>query len=318
MNIVILERNSVGTDISVDCFEQLGNVTAYRNSLREDVAEKITDADILIANKVPLNEETLKDAKNVKLICEFATGYDNIDLEYCRKRGIRVANCRDYSTPAVVQHTFALALSVLEHLAYYDKYVKGGTYASQDRFSNFDMAYPELMGKTWGIVGMGNIGKGVANVAKAFGCRVIYYSTTGNNKVEGYESVDLDTLLRESDVLSLHCPLNEKTKYLIDWSALNKMKSTAVLVNVARGAVVNNADLYRALMENVIAGAGLDVLEQEPIVAENPLSTFLDSNRLIITPHMAWASTEARKRVVEEVYKNIEAFLNGRERNLVV
>lgn len=318
VNIVILERNSVGTDIDISCYDRLGTVTSYRNSLREDVAEKITDADILIANKVPLNGETLKDAPKVKLICELATGYDNIDLEYCKSRGIRVVNSRNYCTPAVVQHTFALALNVLEHLHYYDNYVKGGAYAAQDRFSNFDLPYPELMGKTWGIVGMGNIGKGVAEVAKAFGCKVIYYSTTGKNVVEGYEAVDKDTLLRNSDILSLHCPLNDTTRYLIDMDALCKMKPTAVLVNVARGAVVNNKDLYRALTENIIAGAGLDVLEQEPITAENPLSTFMDSNRLIITPHMAWASTEARQRVVEEVYKNIEAFLQGEERNVVV
>ena len=318
MNIVILERNSVGTDIDISCFEKLGHVTAYRNSLKEDVAEKIKDADILIANKVPLNEETLKDAGHVKLICEFATGYDNIDLTYCKDRGIRVTNCRDYCTPAVVQHTFALALFVLEHLHFYDTYVKGGAYAAQDRFSNFDLPFTELCGKTWGIVGMGNIGSGVAKVAQAFGCRVIYYSTTGKHKVEGYEAVDKETLLRESDILSLHCPLNDLTRGFIDLEALKKMKKSAILVNVARGAVVNNKDLYTALTEEIIAGAGLDVLEQEPITADNPLSGFTDSNRLIITPHMAWASTESRQRVVEEVYLNIQAFLEGKERNVVI
>lgn len=318
MEIVILERNSVGTDIDISCYEKLGHVTAYRNSLKEDVAKRIREADILVANKVPLDEETLKDAPNVKLICEFATGYDNIDLEYCKGRGIRVANVRDYSTPAVVQHTFALALYVLEHLHYYDSYVKGGEYAAQDRFSHFGMPFAEMQGKTWGIVGMGNIGKGVAKAADAFGCRVIYYSTTGKNVVEGYEAVDKDTLLKESDFLSLHCPLNENTKYFIDAEALHKMKKTAILINVARGAVVDNEDLYTALMDETIAGAGLDVLEQEPITQANPLSRMTDSNRLIITPHMAWASNEARQRVVREVYKNIEAFLQGEERNVIV
>lgn len=318
MNIVILERNSVGTDIDISCYEKLGHVTAYGNSLKENVAGRIGDADILVANKVPLNEETLKDAPKVKLICELATGYDNIDLNYCKRRGIRVVNSRNYCTPAVVQHTFALALFVLEHLHYYDGYVKHGDYAKQDRFSHFDLPYAEIRGKTWGIVGMGNIGRGVAKVAEAFGCRVIYYSTTGKNVVEGYEAVDKDTLLRESDLLSLHCPLNENTKYFIDAQALHKMKKSAVLINVARGAVVNNEDLYAALMEEEIAGAGLDVLEQEPITPENPLSRLMDSNRLIITPHMAWASNEARQRVVEEVYENIEAFLHGEERNVVI
>ena len=318
MNIVILERNSVGTDIDISCYEKLGQVTAYRNSLKGDVADRIKDADILVANKAPLNEETLKDAPKVKLICELATGYDNIDLDYCKGRGIRVVNSRDYCTPAVVQHTFALALFVLEHLHYYDEYVKGGEYAGQDRFSHFGQPFAELQGKTWGVVGMGNIGRGVAKIAAAFGCRVIYYSTTGKNVVEGYEAADKETLLKESDILSLHCPLNENTKYFIDSQALHKMKKTAILINVARGAVVNNEDLYAALTEETIAGAGLDVLEQEPITPENPLSRLTDSNRLIITPHMAWASNESRQRVVEEVYKNIEAFLRGEERNVVI
>lgn len=317
MNIVILERNSVGTDIDVSVYEKLGNVTAYRNTVKEDVVDKIKDADIIIANKCPLNEETLKDAPNVKLICEFATGYDNIDLEYCNRRGIKACNVRDYSTPAVAQHTFALAFYLLEHLPHYDNYVKSGTYAAQDRFSNFDLPFTELMGKTWGIIGMGNIGRMVAKIANAFGCRVIYYSTTGKNSVSEYEQVDFETLLKESDFLSVHCPLNDVTRNLIDATALSKMKNTAILINVARGPVVNNTDLYHALVSGEIMAAGLDVLENEPIKDSNPLSTIKDSNKLIITPHLAWASTESRQRVVDEVYKNIEAFLNGEERCVV-
>lgn len=318
MNIVIIERNSVGTDIDISCFEDFGNVTSYRNSLKEDVAEKIKDANIIIANKCPLNEETLKDAAKVELICEFATGFDNIDLAYCKSRDITVCNVRDYCTPAVAQHTFALALSLLEHLPHYDHYVKSGAYGAQDRFSNFDIPYRELQGSTWGIVGMGNIGRAVARIASAFGCRVIYYSTTGNTRDEGYECVDFDTLLRESDFLSLHCPLNETTRDLIDATALSKMKSTAILVNVARGPVVNTQALYDALVNEKIAAAGLDVLEQEPISKDNPLDQIKDSNRLIITPHLAWASTESRERVVEEVYKNIQAYLNKSPRNTVM
>lgn len=318
MNIVILERNSVGPDVDVSCFRNLGNVTEYINTTPEEVAERVKDADIIIANKCPLNENTLKDAVNVKYICEFATGYDNIDLEYCKTRGIRVSNVRDYSTPAVVQHTFALAFYVLEHLAYYDDFVKSGAYAAQDRFSHYDMHFTELAGKTWGIIGMGNIGRGVAKVAEAFGCRVIYHSTGGANTEQPYEHVSFAEILAQSDILSLHCPLNERTRGLLDLEAMKQMKSSAILVNVARGAVVNNADLYTALTENIIAGAGLDVLENEPISKDNLLGKFQDSSRLIITPHMAWASTEARNRCVEGAYKNIEAFLNGEERNIVV
>lgn len=319
MNIVILERNTVGTDVAVDCFEKLGNVEIYPiTTCEEEVKERIKDADIVIANKSPLNERTLKDAPNVKLIAEFATGYDNIDIEYCKSKGIKVANVRNYSTAAVAQHTFAMCLYVLEHLSFYDEYVKGGTYGSQPRFSNFDKTFTELDGKIWGIIGMGNIGRSVAKIATAFGCKVIYYSTSGTKRDEGYECVTLDELLTKSDFVSIHCPLNEKTKYLVDKEAFKKMKNTAIILNVARGAVINNEDLYEALTNDEIAGAGLDVLDGEPIRKDNPLGTFMDSNRLIITPHMAWASTEARERCVEEAFLNVEAFLRGEDRNIVV
>lgn len=318
MNIVVLERNSVGTDIPVDCYKDFGEVTYYRNTVLEDAAPKVKEADIIIANKCPMNADTLKDAPNVKLICEFATGYDNIDLEYCKSRGIAVANARDYCTAAVAQHTFALALFLMEHLRHYDDYVKGGAYGAQDRFSNFDLAYGELTGKVWGIIGMGNIGKRVAKIAEAFGCRVIFYSVTGKSTCTDYEQVSFEQLLAQSDILSLHCPLSELTRNLIDKDALTKMKKTAILINVARGPVVNNHDLYEALQQEEIMAAGLDVLEEEPISPDNPLGTIKDSNKLIITPHMAWASTEARTRVVEEVYLNIKAFLNGEERNRVI
>lgn len=317
MKIVILERNSVGTDVSVDSIGAYGELVIYRNTTREDVAERVKDAEIIIANKAPLNEETLKDAVNVKLICEFATGYDNVDLAYCKSRGIRVVNIVNYSTDAVAQHTFALCLYILEKLHHYDHYVKSGEYAAQDRFSNFDLPYTELAGKTWGIIGMGNIGRKVAEIAKAFGCKVIFYSVSGKSSCTEYEKVDFDTLLKESDFLSLHCPLSNITRNLINLDALKKMKKTAILINVARGPVVNDEDLYTALTENDIAGAGLDVTGTEPMKDSNPLSKFKDSDRLIITPHMAWASIEARTRCVSETCKNIEAYLKGEDRNIV-
>lgn len=317
MKIVVLERNSVGTDIDVSCFEKLGETVYYPNTLKDQIAERIADADIIVANKAPLNEETLKDAKNVKYISEFATGYDNIDLEYCASRGILVSNVRNYSTEAVAQHTFALLFYLLEHLNIYDNYVKSGEYGSQDRFSNFDIPYLEISGKTWGIIGNGNIGNAVARIANGFGCRVICYSSSGRKIDNGYEQVDFDTLLKESDILSLHCPLTDKTKYLINEEALNKMKPTSYLINVARGKVVDNTALCKALENGIIRGAGLDVIEEEPINDKNPLSKFMDSDRLIITPHMGWASTEARVRCVEMNYANIEAFIKGEPINLV-
>ena len=317
MKIVILERNSVGTDVEVSCFEKFGEVICYDNTVERQVAERIGDADIIIGNKAPLNESTLKDAANVKLICLFSTGYDCVDIDYCRGRNIKVANVVDYCTDAVSQHTFAMLFYLLEHLRHYDDYVKNGTYGAQDRFSNFDLPFVELKDKIWGIVGMGHIGRKVAGIAQAFGCHVIFYSASGKSSCTEYERVDLDTLLRTSDFLSLHCPLSERTRGLIDKNALQKMKQTAILLNVARGPVINNADLYWALQNEEIMAAGVDVLEKEPIGSDNLLGRIQDSNRLLITPHMAWAATEARIRIVEEVFQNIEAYLNGKDRNIV-
>jgi glycerate dehydrogenase len=313
MNIVILERSSVGMDVSVDSLKDLGDVTVYNTTEYEEIKERIKDADIVIANKSRLCEDTLKDAKNVKLICEFATGFDNVDLDYCRQRNIGVCNVRDYSTEMVAQHTFAMALFLSEKFAHYDDFVKSGKYANHNRFSYFDIPFKELAGKTWGVIGMGNIGRKVASIAKAFGCRVIFYSVTGKSSVTDYERVDFDTVLKESDFLSIHCPLSDLSRGLIDAAALKKMKKTAVLINVARGPIVKQQDLYDALVNGEIAAAGLDVLEKEPIAKDNPLQKITDSTKLIITPHLAWASVEARERCVSMTYDNIRAFMDGKE-----
>ena len=317
MKIVVLERNSVGTDIPVD-YSALGEVTYYPNTVTvEEVKERIAEADIIVSNKAPMKKEALQDAPNVKLICEFATGYDNVDVAYCKERGIKVANVVDYSTDMVAQHTFTLALTLLQKLPHYDNYVKSGAYSAQDRFSNFDIPFYELAGKTWGIVGMGNIGKKVAKIATAFGCKVIFHSITGKSTCTDYPQVDKETLLAESDFLSLHCPLSDLSRNFIDAEALKKMKKSAVLINVARGPVVNNRDLYEALKAGEIMAAGLDVIEKEPLELSNPLSELKDSNQIIITPHLAWASVEARTRCVEETAENIRAFLRGESRNVV-
>ena len=317
MKLVVLERNSAGTDVDVSCFEKFGEVEYYPNTVAENTAQRVRDADIIMANKAPLNETTLKDAPNVKLICLLATGFDNVDLAYCKSRGIKVTNVVNYCTSTVAQHTLLLALALSEKLAFYDNYVKSGTYSTQDRFSNFDRAFYDLEGKTWGIVGMGTIGRRVAGLAKAFGCKVIFYSASGKSTCTDYERVEFDTLLQESDILSLHCPLSDRTRGLINKDALSKMKETAILVNVARGPVVDTRALCDALVTDRIAGAGLDVLEQEPMAKDNPLARIKDSSKLIITPHMAWASLESRTRLVDEVVKNIEAFLAGENRNVV-
>lgn len=317
MKLVVLERNSVGTDIDLGCFEKFGEVVCYPNTVAENTAERVRDADVIIVNKAPINESTLKDAPNVKLVCLFATGFDNVDLAYCKSRGIKVANVINYCTPAVAQHTLLLALALSEQLAFYDDYVKSGAYGAQDRFSNFDRSFSELEGKTWGIVGMGGIGRKVAGLATAMGCKVIFYSASGKSTCTEYERVEFDDLLRESDILSLHCPLSDRTRGLINKEAFAKMKKSAILINVARGPVVDTRALYEALTEGQIAAAGLDVLEKEPITRDNPLNEIKDSTKLIITPHMSWASRESRERLVAEVAKNIQAFVDGEERNIV-
>jgi glycerate dehydrogenase len=318
MKIAVLEKVSLGNDIDISYFNEFGEVAYYENTVAGEVAQRVEDVDVIIANKVPLNENTIGGAKNLKIICETATGYNNVDLEYCKAKGIRVTNVKGYSTPIVAQHTFAMALYLLEKLPIYDTYVKNGEYEKCPIFTCFEPYFTELLGKTWGIIGLGNIGRKVAEIAKVFGCRVIYYSASGNNNSSDFERVDFDTLLAESDILSLHCPLTDRTQNIINAEALNKMKKTAILINVARGPVVDEQALYDALVEGKIAAAGLDVLCKEPIAADNPLGKIKDSTKLLITPHMAWGSHEARERCAREVYENIKSFIKGEERNIVV
>ena len=318
MMLVVLEKMSLGFDIDISYFEEFGEVTYYDNTSAEEIAKRVADADIIIANKAPMNESTLQGAKKVKSICETATGYNNVDLAYCEKRGIRVTNVVGYSTPIVAQHTFAMALYLLEKLPVYDTYVKNGEYEQSPMFTCFEPYFTELSGKTWGIIGLGNIGRKVAEIAKIFGCRVIFYSASGKNDTSDFERVDFDTLLAESDVLSLHCPLTDRTKNIMNAEAFAKMKKSAVLINVARGPVVDEQALYEALISGQIAAAGLDVLVKEPIAADNPLTKIKDSTKLLITPHMAWGSREARSRCAREVYENIKSFIAGEKRNVIV
>ncbi|MCR5102518.1 MAG: hydroxyacid dehydrogenase, partial [Butyrivibrio sp.] len=302
MKIVSAEIDSVGHDIDYTSLKNLGDVTFYNDKIfAENAAERIGDAEVLCINKTKVTPEILDKAPNLKLICEFATGFDNANINECAKRGIKVANVAGYSTASVAQHTFALYFYVAEKLRHYDEFVKSGAYGAQDNFSCLDIPFHELDGQTWGIVGMGNIGKKVAQIAEAFGAKVIFYSASGNSSCTDYERVEFDELLKRSDVISLHCPLSDRTKGLMNKDAFSKMKKSAILVNVARGPVVEEQDLYDALESGEIAGAGLDVLSAEPIAKDNPLGKIMDSNKLIITAHMAWASTEARQRCVDEV-----------------
>lgn len=309
MNIVFLDRKSLGKDLDLERFEDFGSVTMYDFSTVEEARERVKDADIIITNKVPMNENSLKDADHLKLICVTATGINNLDLDYLDAHNIAWRNVAGYSTETVAQHTFALMFYLLEHLHYYDAYVKEERYVNDKIFNHFDLPFHELSGKTWGIIGLGAIGKRVADLANAFGAKVVYYSTSGKNHDLDYEEVDLNTLLATSDIVSVHAPLTENTTNLMDAAAFRKMKKSALFINVGRGAIVNEADLADALEQGEIAGAGLDVLCEEPMVEANPLRRIKDSNRLIITPHIAWASIEARTRLMDIIYHQVEEFL---------
>lgn len=317
MKIVFLETDSLGDDVDYTPFYNIGEVIKYNNSDANENSQRVREADIIVANKIPMNEELLQHAEKLKLICLTATGTNNVDFSYTNKRKIAVANVKSYSTKSVVQHTFALLFYVYEKLSYYDDFVKSGEYTNSDVFSRFDKKFNELWGKTWGIIGLGEIGREVATVAKAFGCRIIYYSTSGKNNHSSCERVEFETLLKDSDIISIHAPLNAETENLIDKKALKAMKKTGVLLNLGRGKIIDEEALTWALEEEEIAAAGLDVLSAEPMAKDNPLLRIKDSTRLIVTPHIGWATVEARSRCLSEVYENVVAYLRGEERNLV-
>ena len=317
MNIVVLDRMALGDDIDMSIFEKLGKLTIYERTAPEEVVDRLKDADALLTNKVVIGKAEMDRLPKLRYIGINATGTNNIDLAYAAKKNIAVTNVKSYSTDSVVQHTFALLFYVYEKLRHYDDFVKQGKYSDYGCFTYFGERFAQLSGNTWGIIGLGEIGRKVADIAKAFGCHVVYYSTSGKNSNPDYERAEFDELLRSSDIISIHAPLNDRTQNLMNRAAFEKMKPEAVLINVGRGPIVNESDLLWALNENKIAAAGLDVLSVEPMRKDNPLYGYKDSNRLIITPHIAWATNEARKRLVNEAYLNLEAFICGKERNRV-
>lgn len=309
MKLVFLDTKTNGEDIDLSAYDALGEVVKYGFSTLEEIPERVKDADVLIVNKIAINEQTIGNAKNLKLVCVTATGTNNLDKEYLKKRGIAWRNVAGYSTESVTQHTFALLFYLLEKIRYYDDYVKDEKYINDTVFTHFAEHFNEVNGKTWGIIGLGTIGRRVADIAKAFGARVIYYSASGSPAQEGYEQVDFETLLTTSDIVSVHAPLNEYTKDLMDREAFAKMKKTAIFLNLGRGPIVVEQDLYEALETGEIAAAGLDVLCEEPMSETNPLAKIKDSKKLIITPHIAWASVEARNRLMQIIVEQIREFL---------
>lgn len=317
MKLAILDAATLGNDIDLSIFNDFGFVEIYQTTSKDEVIDRVKDKTIIITNKVVINKEVMDNAPYLKLICVAATGYNNIDIEYAKQKGIAVTNVAGYSTNSVVQHTFAMLFYLLENLKYYDAYVKSGLYSKSPIFTHLDKPFWEIIGKVWGIIGLGTIGKKVAEVAKSFGCDVVYYSTSGKNLNNNYTHKALDELLSISDIVSIHAPLNQYTKNLIDYEKIKLMKKTAILLNLGRGGIINETDLAKALDDGLIAAAGLDVLEKEPIDENNPLLSIKNKDRLLITPHIAWTSIEARNKLVKEIYINIESFLRGKERNRV-
>lgn len=308
MKIAFLDVKTIGDDIDLSGFDTLGEVVRYDFSSSDEVPKRVKDVDVIITNKVQINESTIGTAEHLKLVCVTATGTNNLDMDYLEKHNIAWRNVAGYSTESVAQHTFAMLFYLLEKLRYYDDYVKEDHYTNDTKFTHFDEVFYELSKKTWGIIGLGNIGRRVASIAQAFGANVIYASPSKSAPQDGYHQVDMDTLLASSDIISVHAPLNEYTKDLIDKDAFSKMKKSCIFLNLGRGPIVVEQDLADALDHNLIRAAGLDVLCAEPMSPENPLRRIKDSRKLFITPHIAWASVESRTRLMNIILGQVKEF----------
>ena len=304
LKIVFLDAATMG-DVSFEPISRLGELVCYDSSTPDEALERVKDCDVLIINKVLVTPSLIDAAENLKLICESATGVNNIDLDYATEKGIPVKNAVGYSTDSVVQATFMHILSLVGKAPYYDNCVKSGKYSQLGMFTDVSVNWWELRGKKMGIVGLGNIGKRVAKIADAFGMQVTYYSTSGTSHSQDYPSVPLEQLLRESDVVSVHAPLNEKTVGLIGKDQLQMMKPSAYLINMGRGGIVVEQDLADAVDAGVISGAGLDVFAKEPLPSDNCFLTMSHLERMSLAPHVAWASNEARERLVGMIAENI-------------
>ena len=311
MRISVLDAATLGEDFSLAPLEPYGELCVYPTTPSELVAERLADTEVVILNKVKLGAHNLASAHALRLICITATGFDNVDIEYCRAHGIAVCNVVGYSTQCVAQVTVAMALSLITKLFAYNRFVCSGDYTSSGCFNRLTPVFHEIAGKTWGIVGYGNIGKQVARVADALGCRVLVHKRV---PIEDRECVDMDTICREADILSLHTPLNEGTYHILDERRIALLKQDAIVINVARGAVADEAALAAALASDRIGGLGVDVYSAEPMAADHPFQAILSHPNLCLTPHMAWGGYETRVRLLEEIAQNIESFLQGSRR----
>lgn len=318
MKIIFLDIKTLGFEIDVSGLYQFGEVLIYDHVPDEEAGSVISDADIIITNQNKLNEGNLRHAKKLKLICAAATGFDNIDTDYCRRNHIAVTNVPGYAANSVAQHTFSMLFYLISHSAYYDDYVKSGQFSKAESIIHSGKDFIELEGKTWGIIGLGEIGQKVASHAECFGCNVIYYSTSGKNQHDHFQSVTLEELLKTSDIISIHAPMNSRTKRLIGIEQIGLMKKTAYLLNLGRGGIIEEDDLAEAVSSNLIAGAALDVFEVEPLPKDSPLLKLKNRDNLFLTPHIGYGSVEARNRLMQTVCKNIEAFTLETVSNRVV
>lgn len=310
MKIVILDAKTLGDDLDLSPLDAFGEVISYQTTSHDETLERIQIADIVITNKVVINANIMAQTPKLRLICIAATGMNNVDLDAANFQSIEVKNVAGYSTKSVVQHTFAMTLYLLEKMAYYDAVVKNSTWSDSGLFTDVSHPFYEISGKKWGIIGFGNIGQEVAKIATAFGAEISYHSTSGKNLNHAYPHLSLEFILKDSDIISIHAPLNDDTYNLINENNLPYMKEDAILLNLGRGGIINETDLAFELDRRVLY-AGLDVLEQEPLTINNRLNEVKHKERLLITPHMAWASIEARKKLLDGIVKNIQTFLEA-------
>jgi len=306
MKISILDAKTFGDDADLSVFDALGTIQTYQTTSYDQTLSHIGDSIIVITNKVVIDKHIM-DNSSLKLICVAATGMNNIDLEYAKEKNIVVKNVVGYSTSSVVQLTFALALEFIQQIPYYNNYTSSKQWCKSDIFTHLDKPFFELENKTWGIVGLGNIGVKVASIANSFGCNVQYYSTSGVNNNKEYKNVSLEQLLKTSDIISIHCALNDVTNNLINSKNLNIIKDEAIILNLGRGGIINEDDISKELDSNRLY-YGTDVITKEPISENNPLMNVKNKDRLIITPHIAWASKEARVRLINSIKDNISNF----------
>lgn len=314
MNTVILDGATLGTDMDFSPFEEFGSVKVYPTTSPEEVVSHAQNADCIILNKVKLTSENLPQLPKVKLICITATGYDNVDVKYCGKNGIAVCNVAGYSTDAVAQLTLAMALSLYNKLSYFDGYVKSGDYTKSGIQNKLTPVFHEMSGKVWGIVGYGNIGERVAKVAKALGCEILAFK---RKPKDGICCVELSELMKKSDIISVHLPSSEATSKIISREKIALMKQSAILINVARGAVIDEDAVTDAILNDKIGGFACDVYSAEPFTNTHPYNKILKNENVILTPHLAWGAYETRVRLLDEVAKNIKSFIDGGDRSRV-